>query len=76
MGPDGPLFLAIDPLSDPLPILSDGFIGLELKEGTSREDAMTLIDQLDHMVSYVTYTGGQPAWNPAAGRSGRKPPAA
>jgi hypothetical protein len=37
------LFLAIDPLSDALPILSEGFIGLELKPGTSREEAQALI---------------------------------
>jgi hypothetical protein len=76
IGMDGPLFLAVDPLSDPLPILSDGFLGLELKPGTSREDAMALIDQLDDLVAFVSYTGGPPAWNPAPGRSGRKPPTA
>lgn len=63
MGMDGPMFVAIDPL----PILSEGFLGLELKEGTSREDAMALIDQLADMVSVVSYTGGQPTWNPAPG---------
>ena len=59
--------VAIDPLSDALPILSEGFIGLELKPGTSREEAQALIDQLDHMVAFVSYTGGPPAWNPAPG---------
>jgi hypothetical protein len=73
MGMDGPLFLAVDPLSEPLPILSDGFLGLEFKPGTSREDAMTLLDQLTDMVAFVTYTGGQPVWNPTPGRSGKKP---
>jgi hypothetical protein len=64
---DGPLFLAIDPLSDALPILSEGFIGLELKPGTSREEAQALIYQLNNMVAFVSYTGGPPAWNPAPG---------
>jgi hypothetical protein len=76
IGPDGPLFLAIDPLSDALPTLSDGFVGLELKPGTSREEAQALIDQLTDMVAFVSYTGGPPAWNPVPGRAGRKPPAA
>jgi hypothetical protein len=49
---------------------------LEFKPGTSREDAVALLDQLTDMVSFVTYTGGQPVWNPAPGRKGRKPPAA
>lgn len=78
VGMDGPLFLAIDPLDDALPILTEGFVCLELREGVSREDAMALIDQLTDMVAFVTYTGDQPAWNPAPGRddrAGQKPAA-
>jgi hypothetical protein len=65
---DGPLFIAIDPLSEPLPILTDGFLGIELKDGTTRDDALALLDQLADMVAFVTYTGSEPTWNPAPGR--------
>jgi hypothetical protein len=77
--PDGPLFIAIDPLSEPLPILTEGFLGLELKPGTSRETALALIDVLTDLVSAVTYTGGKPEWSPAPGRAstaGRRTPPA
>jgi len=71
IGINGQIYLAIDPLSDALPILTEGFIGLELKPGTNREDAMALLDQLTDMVGFVTYTGDVPEWAPAPGRGER-----
>jgi hypothetical protein len=69
IGADGPYFVPIEAVTDPLlPILTDGFIALELKEGATQDEAVALLDALTEKVAFVTYTGeSRPEWLP--GRS-------
>lgn len=58
IGIDGPYFIPIEAITEPvLPILADGFIALELKEGVSQDEAQALLDALTEKVAFVTYTG-------------------
>lgn len=58
IGVDGPFHLPIEAITDPpLPILTEGFISLELKEGTTQQEAQALLDAINEKVAYVTYTG-------------------
>jgi hypothetical protein len=71
IGQDGPLYLAIDPLDGGLPILDDGFVALELKDGVDRDAALALLDQLSDMVAHLTYTGSKPKGYRTPGRAER-----
>jgi hypothetical protein len=79
IGSDGPYHLPLEPIDDPiLPLLSGGFLSLELKEGTTHEEAKALLAILDEKVKFVTYTGSpDPGWEHTPGRAeqaGRKKP--
>ena len=79
IGVDGPFFLPLEPVDDPvLPILSSGFLSLELAAETTDEEAKAFLDILNEKVKFVTYTGSpDPGWEHTPGRAeqaGRKQP--
>jgi len=73
IGVDGPFHLPLEPIDDPiLPLLSDGFLSLELKEGITHEEAKSLLDILNEKVAFITYTGSpDPGWEHTPGRGER-----
>lgn len=55
-----------------IPLLDDGFLGLELYEGTPPAVAEELLGLLNKHVEYLTYTGPtRPEWEDRPGRSQR-----
>jgi hypothetical protein len=72
IGVDGPYHIPIEAFDDPLlPILNEGFLSLELTEGSSFDEAQALLDALAEKVAFVTYTGEvHTEWVP--GRRGLK----
>lgn len=55
---DGEPFVVVDvPKGDDLPILSEGFLGFDLPEGTSRQKAGEIVDFLNENIRFITYTG-------------------
>ena len=63
-------YLSIETLEGPtLPILADGFLALELREGTPASIARELAEMLNKHVAYLTYTGpNRPEWADQPGR--------
>ncbi len=69
----GGLWIKIEQLSDPtLPILEQGFLGFDLREGTTIDEAKEIATMLDRKVMLITYTGlKRPEWADNPGRSDR-----
>lgn len=53
---DGSPFIMLEPRSGDLKVLGDGFLTLELAEGTSTQQARELADRLNGAVERVSYT--------------------
>lgn len=55
---DGTPWIMTDPLEkkDCLPILGHGFIGFDLKPGTSAEEAHRIAQFLDDNIEFITFT--------------------
>ncbi len=70
---EGGFWIMIEKVDDPtLPILSDGFLGIELREGVGAEEAKQLADLLDERVTLLTFTGKKRReWADNPGRSER-----
>ncbi len=73
---DGTLWLAIEATGDhELPVLRDGFLGLELHSGTSIEEAKQIARVFNNRVSAVSYTGKiTPEFSDQPGRGGVRLP--
>ena len=54
-----------------LPVLRDGFLGFDLIEGTTQEEAQELAAMLRRRVRFVTYTGDC-SWPEFSGKFGRE----
>ncbi len=53
----GAPFVVVDACSSSLPVLGEGFLGLDLPEGTTPERAREIIDFLQENIRFITYTG-------------------
>ena len=73
---EGGFWIMIEKVDDPtLPILSDGFLGIELHKGVGAEEAKQLADRLDERVALLTFTGKKRrewADNPGRGERARR----
>lgn len=67
-------YFIIEPLDgdSEIPLLDDGFLALELREGTPSDVAEKLVALLNEHVGYLLYTGPTlPEWEDRPGRSQR-----
>ena len=69
----GSYWIMIEQLREPtLPILDEGFLGIDLAEGTTAKQAKELAELLDERVTQLTYTGAKrAAWVDNPGRRSR-----
>jgi hypothetical protein len=69
----GSYWIMIEQLREPtLPILDEGFVGIDLADGTTAKQAKELADLLDERVTHLTYVGpNRTAWVDNAGRAAR-----
>ena len=69
----GGLWIMMKKLGEPtLPILEKGFLGLDLREGTTIEEAGEIVDILNRKATLITYTSPKhPEWVDNPGRGDR-----
>lgn len=69
----GSYWIMIEQLREPtLPILDEGFLGIDLAEETTAKQAKELAELLDERVTHLTYTGPKrTAWVDNPGRGAR-----
>jgi hypothetical protein len=56
--PEGQPWICMEPLDSSISPLKEGFIGFDLADGTTQEQAIEIAAYLDSKLLRVTYTGG------------------